>query len=53
MTNVGTFNTADVFPAVSVTVIVQSEYIPDVSTSNVTVLLPDVADAVADEHEPP
>jgi hypothetical protein len=53
MTNVGTFNTADVFPAVSVTVIVQLEYVPATSASNVTELFPDVADVVDAEHEPP
>ena len=53
ITNVGTCKTELVFPAASVTVIVQSEYVPDVSASNVTVLLLDVEVAVADEQEPP
>ena len=53
ITKVGTFNTEELFPASSVTVTVQSEYVPNVKASNVTVLFPDVADVVAEEHEPP
>ena len=53
MTNVGTFKTEEIFPAASVTVIVQLEYVPATSALNVTVLFPVVADVVADEHEPP
>ena len=53
MTKVGTCKTELVFPAASVTVIVQLAYVPAVNASNVTVLLPLVADVVADEHEPP
>ena len=53
ITKVGTFNTDEIFPAASVTVIVQLEYVPAVSALNVIVLLPLVADVVADEHEPP
>lgn len=52
-TNVGTVNTDDAFPAASVTRIVQLEYVPCASALNVIVLLPDVADIVAEEHEPP
>ena len=53
MTNVGTFKTEEIFPATSVTVIVQLEYVPAASVLNVTVLFPDVAVVVADEQEPP
>jgi chorismate mutase len=53
MTNVGTERTEEVFPAASVTVIVQFEYVPAASALNVTVLFPDVADVVAEEQEPP
>ena len=53
MTNVGTVNRADVFPAASRTRIVQVEYVPAASALNVIVLFPDVADVVADEQEPP
>ena len=53
MTNVGTVNTEERFPAASVTRIVHVEYVPAASVLNVTVLFPDVADVVADEHEPP
>ena len=53
MTNVGTFKIEERFPAASVTRIVQLEYVPATSVLNVTVLLPDVAEVVAEEHEPP
>ena len=53
ITNVGTCNTEDVFPAASVTVIVQSEYVPAASVENVTVLFPAVVDVAAAEQEPP
>ena len=53
ITNVGTFKTEEIFPAASVTVIVQFEYVPAASALNVIVLLPLVADVVADEQEPP
>jgi hypothetical protein len=45
--------TDEMFPAASVTVIVQSEYVPAASVEYVIVLFPLVADVVADEHEPP
>ena len=51
--NDGMLKTEEIFPAASVTVIVQSEYVPAASAENVIVLLPLVADVVADEHEPP
>ena len=41
------------FPAESVTLIVQSEYVPSLEETKVIVLLPDVADVVPDEQEPP
>ena len=41
------------FPAESVTVIVQSEYVPSLKAIRVIMLLPLVADAVPDEQEPP
>ena len=53
ITNVGTFRTEEIFPAASVTVIVQLEYVPAMRAVNVIVLLPLVADAVADGQEPP
>ena len=40
-------------PAVSVTVIVQSEYVPLLKETKVIVLLPDVAEVVLEEQEPP
>ena len=49
----GTCKTELVFPAASVTVIVQLEYVPAVNASNVTVLFPNVADVVEAEQEPP
>ena len=51
--NDGTLTTEEIFPAASVTVIVQLEYVPAASAENVTVLFPDVADVVAEEQEPP
>ena len=42
-----------IFPAESVTVIVQSEYVPSLKETKVIVLLPDVADVVLEEQEPP
>ena len=53
ITNVGTLNAEEIFPAASVTVIVQLEYVPAINVLNVIVLLPLVADVVADEQEPP
>jgi hypothetical protein len=53
ITKVGTLRTDEMFPAASVTVIVQLEYVPAASALNVIVLFPDVADVVADEQEPP
>jgi hypothetical protein len=41
------------FPAASVTVIVQFVYVPSANEFSVTVLLPLVAEPVADEQEPP
>ena len=41
------------FPAESVTVIVQSEYVPSFKETKVIVLLSVVADVVPDEQEPP
>ena len=41
------------FPAESVTLIVQSEYVPSLKETKVIVLLPDVADVVLEEQEPP
>ena len=41
------------FPAASVTVIVQSEYVPLLKETKVIVLFPLVADVVHDEQEPP
>ena len=49
----GTCSTELTLPAASVTVTVQSVYVPAASALNVTVLFPDVADAAADEQEPP
>ena len=42
-----------VFPAESVTVIVQSEYVPSFKETKVIVLFPEVADVIPDEQEPP
>jgi hypothetical protein len=53
ITNVGTLSADEMFPAASVTVIVQSEYVPAASVENVTVLFPDVVDVAAEEQEPP
>ena len=53
MTNVGTFNTELVLPAASVTVIVQSVYVPSINALNVTVAFPKIADVAADAQEPP
>ena len=41
------------FPTESVTVIVQSEYVPSFKETKVMVLFPLVADVVPDEQEPP
>ena len=41
------------FPVESVTVIVQSEYVPSFKETKVIVLLPVVADVVLEEQEPP
>ena len=41
------------FPAESVTVIVQSEYVPSFKETKVMVLFPEVADVIPDEQEPP
>ena len=41
------------FPAASVTIIVQSEYVPSLKVRKVMVLFPEIADAIPDEHEPP
>ena len=41
------------FPAESVTLIVQSEYVPSLKETKVIVLLPVVADVVPDDQEPP
>ena len=41
------------FPAASVTLIVQSEYVPSFKETKVMVLFPLVADVVPDEQEPP
>ena len=41
------------FPAESVTVIVQSEYVPSLKETKVMVLFPLVADVVLEEQEPP
>jgi hypothetical protein len=41
------------FPAESVTLIVQSEKVPSFRETKVIVLLPDVADVVLEEQEPP
>ena len=53
MTNDGTRRASDAFPAASVTVIVQSVYVPAASVVNVTVLFPLVVVTTADEQEPP
>ena len=53
ITKVGTCKSAETFPAASVTVIVQLEYVPAINAFNVTVLFPDVADVVEAEQEPP
>lgn len=49
----GINKTADTFPAVSVTMIVQSVYVPGVNALKVTVLFPDVVEVEAAEQEPP
>ena len=41
------------FPAASVTIIVQSEYVPSLKVRKVMVLFPLVAEVVPDEHDPP
>ena len=41
------------FPEESVTLIVQSEYVSSLKETKVIVLLPDVADVVLEEQEPP
>ena len=41
------------FPSESVTIIVQSEYVPSLKVRKVIVLFPLVAEVVPDEHEPP
>ena len=41
------------FPAESVTIIVQSEYVPSFKETKVIVLFPLVADVVLEEQEPP
>ena len=41
------------FPVVSVTVIVQSENVPSLKEANVMILLPETADFVLEEQEPP
>jgi hypothetical protein len=53
MVNDGIGRTSDIFPAASVTVIVQSAYVPSASVANVTVVFPEIADDVSDVHEPP
>ena len=42
-----------VFPVESVTVIVQSEYVPSFKATRVMVLFPLIADVVIEEQEPP
>ena len=41
------------FPVESVTVIVQSEYVPELKEFRVIVLFPLVAEVIPDEQEPP
>ena len=41
------------FPSESVTIIVQSEYVPSLKDVKVIVFLPLVAEVIPDEHEPP
>jgi hypothetical protein len=41
------------FPAVSVTVIVQSTYVPSLKEFKVIVLFPEIAEVVLEEQEPP
>ena len=53
ITNELIFRVTLLFPAESVTVIVQSEYVPSLKETKVIVLLPDVADVVLEEQEPP
>ncbi len=43
----------DALPATSVTIIVQSEYVPSDNDVNVIVLDPNVAEVVPELHEPP
>jgi hypothetical protein len=50
---VETLKGVEAFKAASVTVIVQLLYVASVSVVNVIVLLPTVAEVVAEEHEPP
>tara|TARA_E500000331_G_C16639560_1_gene447908 strand:+ start:33 stop:242 length:210 start_codon:yes stop_codon:yes gene_type:complete len=42
-----------VLPALSVTLIVQSEYVASLSEDKVIVLLPEIAVVVLEEHDPP
>jgi hypothetical protein len=49
----GIWRMEEMFPAASVTVIVQFVYVPSANEFSVTVLLPLVAEPVADEQEPP
>jgi hypothetical protein len=53
ITNVGIDKTEEIFPAASVTVTVQFEYVPAASALNVIVLFPDVAAVVVAEQAPP
>ena len=41
------------FPAESVTVIVQFEYVPSLKVFRVIVLFPEIADVLLEEQEPP
>ena len=41
------------FPVESVTVIVQSEYVPELKEFRVIVLFPEIAEVVLEEQEPP
>ncbi len=51
--NVGTESADEAFVAASVTVTVQLLYVPSVSVLKVTVFDPDVAEVVAELHDPP
>ena len=42
-----------IFPAISVTVIVQSVYVPSLKEFKVIVLFPEIAEVVLEEQEPP